>query len=372
MLFLGLAANFTFRDRLRHFFAFGDKSASLKLRKSLARHYDVDAKSVALFDNGRTALSVGLKSLNLPAGTAVIVNGFTCYAVVQGVVSAGLKPIYADISPTDLNFSVATLEATLARHPAARVIILQNTFGLPVDLPAVVDFAKRHHLIIVEDLAHSVSGQYPDGRKFGTVGEFAILSFGKGKAVDTVTGGALILRNSSKLSQPSRSPHLISSLRARLYPSFCLLSRALFSLRANFLARLYLGLLFRLKLITRSADADIEPTRRLSHWQASLLLGKIKRREFFTASCPREFYLVKNRASVLKKLQRAGYYLPDFWYEKPISPARYYSRSGFNPKDCPNSVLVAEHIINLPRHYPPSRLAAARAIIEGNRYDETN
>ena len=62
-----------------------------------------------LAKNGRSALTMALLSYFEP-GDKIIVNGFTCYAVYEAVVAAGMTPIFADISEKNLNFNINTLE----------------------------------------------------------------------------------------------------------------------------------------------------------------------------------------------------------------------------------------------------------------------
>ena len=67
---------------------------------------------MVLCKNGRSALCLALKAYFQP-GDAVIVNGFTCYAVYEAIRAAGLTPIWADISREDLNFDLNALNAKL-------------------------------------------------------------------------------------------------------------------------------------------------------------------------------------------------------------------------------------------------------------------
>ena len=78
----------------------------------------------------------------------------------------------------------------------------------------------------------------------------------------------------------------------------------------------------------------------------------------------REFYLVNNRDELLKELQQKGYFFGGFWYEKPVSPERYYEKVKFPEEACPNAVYAAEHIINLPNYYTRRDLEPALKMIK--------
>ncbi|MBR2659689.1 DegT/DnrJ/EryC1/StrS family aminotransferase, partial [Candidatus Saccharibacteria bacterium] len=95
-LFLGQASNYRAKDVLKHTFAIGSKKCSNNLKQLLATDYHTIPENVLLMSNGRSALAQALKTL-LEPGSGVIINGFTCYAVVQAVKFAKMEPIYADI-----------------------------------------------------------------------------------------------------------------------------------------------------------------------------------------------------------------------------------------------------------------------------------
>lgn len=359
--FLGLAAN---QKRVwRHLFMRAGKKDATQLEEFLAEHYGGEAM---LAKNGRSALALALKAY-FNKGDKVIVNGFTCYAVYEAVRAAGLVPVFADIDKTDLNFSIKTLEKVIDENTVG--IIVQNTLGNPVDMQAIERFAGKHGLIIVEDLAHSAGVKYADGREAGTVGAATVLSFGKDKAIDATSGGAVVLRHHhmNKVVKPGRAPRKSDYLRERFYP--------LFGAWCRRLTRVHLGgvlmrALIKIHFVERSADNKLDLTRRPANFEAKLALEQLKKLPKSGAKPLREFYLVKNRGEALEKLKKAGYYFDGFWYEKPISPARYYEKTKFDEKTCPVATEVAKKIVNLPNYYSKNELARAREIIE--EYKEGN
>ena len=74
--------------------------------------------------------------------------------------------------------------------------------------------------------------------------------------------------------------------------------------------------------------------------------------------------MVRDRDEVLKELQKAGYYFGGFWYERPVSPERYYKKVHFPEAECLVAVEIAKQIVNFPTHYSKSDLAPARKIVE--------
>jgi len=111
---------------------------------------------VSFFLTGRSALYHLLKSLNLPKDSQIIVQAFTCEAVVLPIIAAGFKPVYIDIEKETYSMSISDLEKKF--NDSCRVLILQHTFSLtPKNREKILGFAKRNNLFIIEDLAHGFS-----------------------------------------------------------------------------------------------------------------------------------------------------------------------------------------------------------------------
>lgn len=360
--FLGLAANYSGRDCFRQLFIRGREKDLTNLRDFLTKKYDGEA---ILCKNGRSGLALALKTYFKP-GEKILVNGFTCYAVYEAIRAAKLTPVFVDIESGDLNFSVKTLKEAFKKAASSGEkptgLIVQNSFGNPVAIEQVSRFAKQEQLTIIEDLAHCVGVKYEDGREAGTVGAASVFSFGKDKAIDTISGGAVVLRQKANWPKtPEKLPKLSDHLRARFYPLFGIITRALTRLH---LGGILMRGLVKIHAVERSADNRLDLERRLSKFEARLALEqfraleKTKRRKVL-----REFRFVRQREQVLKELKAAGYFFDSFWYERPVSPERYYRKVHFPEADCPNAVKIAEQIINLPTNYPKKELEAAKKII---------
>lgn len=388
--FLGMAAKYSGGDVCRHTWTMGRRQDCRALKQYLGKRYTAgDNTRVILCKNGRAGLYLALKAYFEP-GDAVIVNGFTCYAVYEAVIAAGLRPVWIDINRGDLNFNVDTLQSVWAGDgswgppteldedggkeptgPAQKIagIIIQNSLGNPVDIKQIEKLARKHNLTIIEDLAHCVGVRYPDGREAGTVGAAAVFSFGKDKMIDTVSGGAVVLRDPCKheIKAPNKLPKPSDHLRARFYPWFGSVCR--------WLTRVHLGgammrCLVKIHWVEKSADNRLDPTRKISKFEARLALKQFKKLKKSGEPPLREFYLVKDRGTVLQKLQKAGYYFAGFWYEKPVSPERYYKKVHFPEAECSEALYVSQHIVNLPTYYNKRNLAPARKIIEDNLVGE--
>ena len=370
MKFIAHASQFCLRKTLRQLFAFGFKKDSEKLKSYIAERYQVEAENVALYGSGRTALSEAIKYFTKP-GDKVAITALTCFAVVEAVRSANCKPVYLDVNLKNLHFDAKALEKACVNNPEIKAVIVQNNLAYSCDIANIESVAKKYNLALIEDLAHCVGMDYSDGREAGMVGDAVIMSFGKSKSLDLISGGLLFLRKTDKRKKsfavPVDLPSLADRFRTRLYPLFGAITRALFHLqlgRINF-GRLYTAFLLQTHQIQKSADAKLDNSIRLTHWQAKLALRDLKKIKHRTPL--RRFYFVENRAELLKKLTTAGFIMDDIWYSSSVSPERYYAQANFDEKACPKAVFAANHLINLPNWLNIFELAEARHLI--NQYE---
>lgn len=367
MISLGQASNYSAGQVWRHLFACGTKRDSLALRTKLSERYGVCLENVALYHTGRSALAAALKTLAPDGNTVVVVPGLTCIAVVRAVKAADCNPIFADIQPETLEYDYDKLEqklqalsniSTSSGQRPNIIILVQNTLGISWQIERLESLAAQYGAILVEDLAHCAGRFYADGREIGTVGAAAALSFGKGKAIDTISGGAVILRGHQTIAQPMQEPKLSDRLRDRWYPLFGAISRALWQAK---IGQVLMGGLVKVGWVQRSADAELNLDRRLTHWQAWLALDQLTK---LPTTPLREYKLVERREELLAKLQQKGYNFDEIWYDTPISPARYAVEADFPAHDCPETVKISRSIINLPTWYSADQLAKAYEIIK--------
>ncbi len=379
MLFLGQAANYSAPAMWRQLFVHGNRRDMEALAQALAERYlpkklleqgfstekstQREGNRVVLYQSGRSALAAAIMA-TVPRGSAVIITGLTCIAVVRAVKAAGCVPVFADIDRETLQFNAETVKKALdkCRHKDYNVrgIVVQNTLGRLLEVSAIEEIAKEHDLVIIEDLAHSAGRFYDDGREVGTVGAATILSFGKGKAIDTITGGAVIIRAEKPLvfpRPPQRRARLGARLRARIYPLLGKIIRGGYYLRIN---KIITAVCLKIHLIERSADVELNLDLKLEPWQAKLALEQLRKLPKMPL---REGFLVRKRERLLAEMRKRGYHLDEIWYDVPVSPARYAKEANFSSEDCPETVRVAQEIVNLPTYYSEQKLAPVRKMI---------
>lgn len=144
---------------------------------------------VYLVNSARTALFLGLKSLNL-SQAEVLYPSFTCQVVPQAILKAGLTPI---------GYELGQIEAKITSKTKA--LIIQHLFGIPDHMAMIKKICQKYHLILIEDLAHSLGATF-QGKKVGSFGDITVLSFGRDKIISSVFGGALLTRKAIQLNLP--------------------------------------------------------------------------------------------------------------------------------------------------------------------------
>ncbi len=141
--------------------------------------------------NGTLALELALRAFGIGPGDDVVVPSRTFIATASAVVAVGARPVLADVDPASGNLSVATLERALT--PATRAVIPVHVGGWPVDMPPLLELARSHDLIVIEDCAQA-HGATLSGRPAGSLGSHAAaFSFCQDKIISAGEGGLLVL-----------------------------------------------------------------------------------------------------------------------------------------------------------------------------------
>jgi len=143
-------------------------------------------------NSGRTLLYLLLASLRQRDGgerKEVALPGFTCYSVAASAARASLRIRPYDLDPGTLQVDMDSLMRVAGERTLA--IVVQHLFGVPTVLQDVRAFAQRQGIWVVEDCAQGLGGRVHD-LPLGTVGDFGLFSFGRGKPLPLGGGGALV------------------------------------------------------------------------------------------------------------------------------------------------------------------------------------
>lgn len=140
--------------------------------------------------SGTDALLLALMAEGIGTGDEVITSPYTFFATAGSVARLGAKPVFVDIDPATFNLDPARLEAALT--PRTRAIMPVHLYGQMADMDPVLDIARRHKLIVIEDACQSIGAEGPDGRRAGTLGDYGCFSFFPSKNLGGAGDGGAI------------------------------------------------------------------------------------------------------------------------------------------------------------------------------------
>ena len=147
--------------------------------------------------NGTIALYLGLKIVGVGEGDEVIVPDFTFIASANSVVLAGAKPVFVDVDAKTLNIDPECTEKAITQRTKA--IMPVHIYGQAADMDAILDIAKRHNLLVVEDAAQGIGVTFK-GKLTGTFGDVGCISFYADKTITTGEGG-MVLTNDDEFAR---------------------------------------------------------------------------------------------------------------------------------------------------------------------------
>lgn len=337
------------------------------------------------FWKGRIALYAILRAMEIGEGDEVILPGYTCVVVPNAIRFVGAEPIYVDIAVDEYNIDPHAVEGALSGK--TRAIILQHTYGIPADLKAVQEIAKRNQLRIIEDCAHVFGGKW-DGVPLGAFGDAAFFSSQWSKPYTTGLGGVAVTKDTEiarklvtlkkQFKNPSWFARAKLGLQVSLYNNF-------FSSKRYWTAQDILHMLSKMKFfIPSSSDEELNGRMppdylwRMSNLQeregvrklaaidgvnahkrslvsrynellAEAGWGKITSSE--ETVLLRYSLRVANKENLLEKAHQHQVEIGS-WFETPLHPINLdlHSKFGYKLGSCPNAEMAARQTVNLPLH----------------------
>lgn len=373
------------------------KSALEMLEEGFRKYFNVNY--AFSFNSGRSSFLAILKSLDLNNNDEVLLQAFTCNAVVNPILWAGLKPVFVDCDENTFNIDLEDLKRKIT--PKSKAIIAQHTFGSPADLEEILEICQKNNIILIEDCAHSLGATYKE-KKVGTFGKAAFFSFGRDKVISSVYGGMVITNDDFLAKKLKRFQEEIS------YPSyFWIFQQLLHPLLMNLLILPTYRILGKYLLVffqsigllskaihpkeKRGEKPDYFP-QKLPNALAILALYQFKKLKRFINHRRKitDFYFEKLKDSlfelpkifsdqeqillrfsikhpqvhqIIKEAQKKNLLLGD-WYFSPVAPQdTELNKMKYRIGSCPKAEKLSKITINLPTHINIS-LKKAKEIID--------
>jgi dTDP-4-amino-4,6-dideoxygalactose transaminase len=152
-------------------------------------------------NSGASALHLALLAAGVGPGDEVITSPLTFVATVAAIQYTGARPVFVDIDPETYTLDPARLAAAIT--PRTRAVIPVHLYGQTVDMSPVLETARRHRLVVVED-ACQAHGAEDRGRRAGGIGELGCFSFYPGKNLGAYGEGGMVVTDDPALARTVR------------------------------------------------------------------------------------------------------------------------------------------------------------------------
>jgi len=140
--------------------------------------------------SGTDALLICLMAEGIGPGDEVITTPYTFFATAGSVARVGARPVFVDIDPVSYNLDVAQIEAKIT--PKTRAIIPVHLYGQMADMDAVMQVARKHGLVVIEDAAQAIGAEHKN-RRAGSIGHYGCFSFFPSKNLGGAGDGGMVV-----------------------------------------------------------------------------------------------------------------------------------------------------------------------------------
>jgi len=299
------------------------------------------------FNSGTSALHATLLAYGIGHGDEVIVPSFTFIATANAPKFVGAKSVFADIEDATFGLDPSDVEAKITTKTKA--ILPIHYGGSPCKIRELQKIADEHGLILIEDAAEALGAQV-GGRKIGTFGDSAIMSFCQNKIITTGEGGAVVTSNRDlyekmKLIRSHGRPDTVDYFSTTEILDYISLG---YNFRMSTMtAALGISQLHKVERIIAQRRADAEyyrsglnsvPNLSVPHEEA----GTFPVYQLFSIKS-------KKRDDLIKYLERKG--IMTKIYFPPVHKTHYYQNVLGYSCSLPVTDAVSEEIVSLP-FYP--------------------
>lgn len=332
------------------------------------------------YDSGRSALYAALQGFEIGPGDEVLVGAFTCVSAIAPILWVGATPVYVDIDKTTVSMDPTLVKKLLSKK--SKALIVQHTFGILAHIEELRAICKENNIFLIEDCAHIAP--YPQSVK----SHAQIYSFGRDKALSSVSGGALIIQRDQKKCI-ERVKNINENLK---FPSYTWVFQNVFHIVAFFIIMpLYqLGIGKILLVVFQKLCLLNKPIERVEYLGgkpkivpskyppvlSKILMCQLKKSQRYARSRTviSQFYYqslkenlrvemplfqkdlpylrfpiyVEDPENMRSECRKQGILLGN-WYHHVIDPSGVdLTVIGYKSGSCPNAEHVASHILNLP------------------------
>ncbi|MFH2036020.1 MAG: DegT/DnrJ/EryC1/StrS family aminotransferase [Candidatus Zixiibacteriota bacterium] len=286
--------------------------------------------------SGTDALLLSLKSAGIQTDDEVITSDYSFFASTSVISRAGAKPVFVDINIDDYNIDTSKIEAAITGKTKA--IIPVHLFGQLADMDSIMEIARKHNLIVIEDAAQAIGAKY-NSKPAGSFGDYGCFSFFPSKNLGAAGDGGMVITNEAANEEALRMWRL-HGWKKKYRPEkigynsrLATIQAAVLLVKIDYLDEWHEG---------RRAHAKI--------YDKAFAGTKIKApvvRDYAYHIYNQYTIAVENRDELMKVLaeKKIGH---DIYYPVPFHLLECYKEMGFKEGDFPISEKVANSVISIP------------------------
>jgi dTDP-4-amino-4,6-dideoxygalactose transaminase len=152
-------------------------------------------------NTGTSALHLALLAADIGPGDEVITVPFTFVATVSAICYTGARPVFVDIDPFTFTMDPAAVAAAIT--PRTRAIIPVHLYGQMADMDPLLEIARKHRLVVIEDACQAHGAEYK-GRRAGSMGDIGCFSFYPGKNLGAYGEGGMVTTGNADYARKIR------------------------------------------------------------------------------------------------------------------------------------------------------------------------
>ena len=168
----------------------GDGEFTLKCHAWL--EYRTASPKALLTHSCTAAMEMAAILANVGTGDEVIMPSYTFVSTANAFALRGAVPVFVDIRADTLNIDETLIEAAITER--TKVIVPVHYAGVACEMDTIMEIARRHHMLVVEDAAQGIMSMYR-GKSLGSIGHLGALSFHETKIIISGEGGALLIND---------------------------------------------------------------------------------------------------------------------------------------------------------------------------------
>jgi len=289
-------------------------------------------------NTGTSALHLALLAAGIGPGDEVITVPFTFVASVAAIVYTGARPVLVDIDPLSYTIDPARIESAIT--PRTRAILPVHLYGQSADMDPIVDIARRHGLLVVEDAAQAHGAEYK-GRRAGSIGDLGCFSFYPGKNLGAYGEGGAVTTNNADFAH---TVHMLRDWGAETKYNHILKGY-------NFRLEEIQAAVLRVKL--RHIEVWTEARRAHARRYSALLAATsvVTPHEMDYARHVYHVYAIRanDRGNLQDSLNAAGV-STGIHYPIPVHLLPAHADLGYTAGDFPHSERAADEVLSLPMY----------------------